>query len=118
MTKNDTPLRLAIDFDGVLHDPTRKVKGHKLGVPIDGAVGAMIDLKRRGYLLVIHSVWADTDQKRSAMSEWCRFFGIPYDFITNVKPVADLYLDDKGYRFRTWDDAMEFIQALHNSARE
>ena len=105
----DTPLRIAVDFDGVLHNPKEKKKGYKMGVPIQGAPLAMNQLHDSGAILVIHSVWADTEQKCQAMAEWCRYFKIPYDFITNKKPICDVYIDDHGYRFENWEDTMKFL---------
>lgn len=109
---DEPPLRLAVDFDGVCHNPDNKLPGYKMGQPIEGAEKAMNRLKNMGYIIVIHSVWADTDQKRQAMSDWLRYFHIPYDFITNVKPICDLYIDNKGYRFENWSDTLEFIKQL------
>ena len=39
------PITIAVDFDGVLHDPKNKLKGYKLGQPIAGAEEAMQQLK-------------------------------------------------------------------------
>lgn len=109
----DTPLRLAVDFDGVVHDPNNKKPNYKLGQPIQGAQEALSQLKKNGALIVIHSVWADTEQKRQAMSEWCRYFNIPYDFITNQKPIADFYIDNHGLRFESWAQTLRDIKTLH-----
>lgn len=106
---SDTPLRLAIDFDNTIHDVNNVPKGHKLGQPIPGARVVLNKLKKDGAIIVIHTVWGDTDQKREAISKWCRYFGIPYDFITNQKPVADYYIDNNGYRFENWKDTLEFL---------
>jgi hypothetical protein len=108
----DIPLRLAVDFDGVLHDPLNKKKGYKLGQPIPGAPGALQRLKQGGAIIVIHTVWGDTDQKRKAIADWCDYFKIPFDFITNVKPICDLYIDDHGYRFEDWEQTLGFISRL------
>lgn len=106
---SDTPFRLAIDFDSVIHDPNNVEKGYKMGKPIVGAQEALQGLHRSGAIIVIHSVWADSEKKRMAMAEWCHFFDIPYDFITNTKPVADVYIDDHGYRFENWSDTLKFL---------
>jgi len=107
------PLRLAVDFDGVCHDPFNKKQGYKLGQPILGAQEALTQLRRDGAIIVIHSVWADTQQRCQAMSEWCRYFNIPYDFITNQKPEADCYIDDKGYHFTDWSSTLDYLRTLH-----
>jgi hypothetical protein len=106
------PLRLAVDFDGVCHDPTNKLPGYKLGQPIKGAQEALQGLKKEGAIIVIHSVWADTEQKCEAISKWCRFFDIPYDFITNQKPVADAYIDNLAIRFYNWNQTIKDIKDL------
>lgn len=108
----DTPLRLAIDYDDTLMDTKNVPKGYKLGQPIPGAVKAMQQLKSQGAILVIHSVWANTEQKCQAMAEWCQYFDIPYDFITNKKPICDAYIDNLGYRFENWGDTLEFVSKL------
>lgn len=105
------PLRLAIDFNGVIEDPDNKEKGYKMGKPIAGAVEALQELKTRGNIIVIHSIWADSEKKVQAMGEWCRYFSIPYDFITNKKPNCDVYLDNKAIRFEDWDQALRDIKA-------
>lgn len=107
--QEERPLLLAVDFDGVLHDTNNKKKGYRLGVPIKGAVEAMQKLKREGAIITIHSVWADTEQKCQAMSKWCRYFDIPYDFITNQKPISDHYIDDHGYKFESWEQTLADI---------
>ena len=106
------PLRIAVDFDGVLHDPLNVKPGYKMGIPIKGAVESLNKLKAEGAIIVIHTVWGDTDQKRLAISQWCRYFNIPYDFITNVKPKASVYIDNNGYRFQNWEDTLNFISTL------
>lgn len=103
------PLRLAIDFDGVIHDPTNVKKGYKLGVPIEGAHKALWELKHDGAIIVIHSVWANTEAGQRAIADWCNYFKFPYDFVTNIKPDADIYIDNKGYRFENWKDTLNFI---------
>lgn len=107
--QEDRPLLIACDFDGVVHDPAKVKPGYKLGVPIEGANEALHKLKREGAIITIHSVWADTQQRCEAISKWCRYFDIPYDFITNIKPVADFYIDDHGLHFQDWDQTLEEI---------
>lgn len=106
------PLRLAVDFDGVVHDPNNKIPGYKLGQPITNARASLEMLKNGGAIIVIHSVWADTEKSVQAIADWCTYFKIPFDFITNQKPDADLYIDDKGYRFENWTDTLRFIKSL------
>jgi hypothetical protein len=110
----DKPLLLSVDFDGVIHDPNNRETGYKLGKPINNAAQSMQTYKNEGAIITINSVWANTDQKCHAISEWCRYFGIPYDFITNKKPIADFYIDDNALRFESWDQTMKDISRLRN----
>lgn len=105
----ETPLRLAVDFDGVIHDPTQVAVGYKMGIPIRGSSEALWKLKNQGAIIVIHSVWADTEQKCEAMAKWCQHFKIPYDFITNKKPLCDYYIDDHGLKFESWAQVLDTI---------
>lgn len=114
MNGQKKPLVIAVDFDGVIHNPNDRLPGYKLGQPMSGANKALYQLKRDGAVIVILTVWADTQPKRDAISKWCRHFDIPYDVITNVKGNADIYIDDKGYRFENWNDTLKFIETLEN----
>jgi hypothetical protein len=106
----ETPLRLACDFDGVCHDPSNIKPGYKMGVPIDGAFEALWKLKNDGAIIVIHSIWADTQKKREAMSAWLNYFKMPYDFITNIKPDCDFFIDDKSIHHVSWSQTLQEIK--------
>ena len=90
---------LAIDFDGVIIDPNNRKPGRRMGEPVEGAVQAITALKRAGHTIIIHTVRGD---RPSHVAEWLDYFMIPYDLITDVKPDAGLYLDDKAVRFAAW----------------
>lgn len=105
----DKPLRLAVDFDSVIHDPFNVPKGYKLGQPVEGAVKALQGLKRQGAIIVIHSVWAATEKQCEAISKWCRYFDVPYDFITNQKPDCDFYIDDRAIHHTSWQNTLQEI---------
>ena len=46
------------------------------------------------------------------VSEWLNKHGVLYCIseITSEKPRAILYIDDNGYRFNNWDNALNFIK--------
>lgn len=102
---------LAIDFDETLHNPYDKEPGYKLGKPIWGAVDAMIDLKRAGHQLIIHTVWASSQFRKAALVDWLEYFSVPFDNVTNIKPDADIYIDNKGYHFTNWEDTMQYLSS-------
>lgn len=94
---------LAIDFDNVVHDQKHPLPGGRMGAPIEGAADAMYDLKQQGHKLIIHSVGGGNSKY---ISDWLEYYEIPYDLITNIKPNADYYLDDKAVHFDNWDQAL------------
>lgn len=96
-------LVLAIDFDGVIHDHKHPVPGRKMGPPIEGAKDALVHLKAQGHRIIVFSVWGD---RPTVIHDWMTYWGIPYDDITNVKPNADAYIDDKAIPFTSWADLL------------
>ena len=90
---------IALDFDGVIHDPTNRKPGRRMGEPIEGAVRAITALKQAGHTIIIHTVRGD---RPTHVAEWLDYFKIPYDMITDTKPDAAVYLDDRGVRFTAW----------------
>lgn len=99
---------VAVDFDGVVHDHKNKPIHSKMGPPIEGAFHALQRL-RNGYKIVIFCVWASDPEKREVIAGWLRSYGMPFDEITNIKPHAEFYIDDKAVRFTTWDEVLDFV---------
>jgi hypothetical protein len=93
-----TKPNLAIDFDGTIHDVNNPVKGRKMGPPILGSREALTQLQGR-YRLVIHTVWGN---KPGPIEDWLKYWEIPFDEVTNLKPQAEFYIDDKAIRFTDW----------------
>lgn len=100
----------------MIHDPHNKRPGYKLGQPIEGAVKALTILERAGHTIIIHTVWAANDHSIKTIKDWLSYFKIPYHEVTNIKPQADVYIDDKAIRFYDWYKALEDIDLIgHNS---
>lgn len=101
---------LAIDFDGVIHDFKHPIKGRRMGAPILGTKEALQDFKKRGHTIIVHTVWGD-EKGQKTIGDFMKYYGIPYDSITNIKPQADFYIDDKAIRFQDWDSMMSYIKS-------
>jgi hypothetical protein len=108
-------MKIAIDFDSTIHNPFNKLKGYKMGQPIAGAVEAIQGLHKAGHTIIIFPVWADTEQKRQAIVDWLTYFKIPFDDVTSTKPDADVYIDDRAYRFENWQDTVDFVSLLQST---
>lgn len=76
-----------------------------MGPPMPGAVEALTAMVKAGHKIIIHSCRGD---KRNVIRDWMTFYKVPYHEIhgNKPKPVADIYIDDKGWRFTSWDDQL------------
>lgn len=101
-------MTLAIDFDQVIHDTKNPIPGRRMGGPILGAKEALERLKKRGDTIIVFTVWGG-DAGRKTISDWMNYYQIPFDSITNIKPSADAYIDDKGIRFNNWEEVLRLI---------
>ena len=99
---------LAIDFDGVIHDDKHPVAGKRMGEPMPGAVQAIEDLQDQGHQVIIHTVRGNSPKH---IQEWLDYYGIEVNAITNIKPVADYYIDNHGLHFESWDQVMALLGA-------
>lgn len=76
-----------------------------MGPPMPGAKEALRSLHLDGHHIIIF-----TTIEIGLVREWLRFHGVTnWDSITNSKPEADFYLDDKAVRFTNWPDFIEIV---------
>lgn len=104
---------ICIDFDGVIHQ--RVPQGRTMGPPIEGAKEKINLLKEQGNTIVIYSNRVKDYKDTEHIMQWLDYYEIGFDFISVTKPNADIYIDDKGYRFENWDDTYIFIHELSRS---
>lgn len=76
-----------------------------MGPPIEGAKEALEKFLSLGHEIIVHSVWAH-DEGAKTIEAWMNFYQIPFHHITNIKPKADLYLDDHAQKFISWDQVI------------
>jgi len=105
------PKTICIDFDGPIHDykgweenPTGKFGGLT-----EGAERYICFLKKEGWEIIIFTSRGEIGDIKRFLS----LYGIPWDYmnespynsnINSLKPIADVYLDDRGITFREWND--------------
>ena len=107
---------VAIDFDKTIFKHDKWVGHENYGDIIEGAKGAIDELRRMGFEIMI---WTARNQKEiiiKALEE----HDIYFDYInenpnqppeTNPsKPVADYYIDDRGVRFTNWEEVITEIK--------
>lgn len=100
---------LAIDFDGVIHDYKNPVQGRRMGAPITGTKETLTRLKANGNKIIIHTVWGDEKGKQT-IADFMKYYGLPFDDITNIKPSADFYIDDHGIHFDNWENVLKELK--------
>lgn len=82
---------IAIDFDGTIRDWHTKE-------PIEGSNDVISNLHSAGYDIIIHTANPDTQGIR----QWLKENNFPLLEVTNKKPMATLYIDNRGEKFTTW----------------
>lgn len=102
---------IAIDFDDTIHNTKNRKQGFKMGQPMPGAIQALKELSIDNKI-IIHTIWGGNPEMKRAISGWLDYFDIPYDQITNVKPKADVYIDDKAIHFTNWKETLDKLNDL------
>jgi ABC-type sugar transport system substrate-binding protein len=90
---------LAVDFDGVINTDD---------VLVEGCAAALRQLSKR-YKMVVFTARGDLDMVHAYLVA----NGIRQHFkgITNRKPNAEVYLDDRGLKFTSWEQALVDLYA-------
>jgi len=90
------------DMDGVIceidHDD------YQFRSPIRNTILIMAQLKKTGNIVIIHT--GRHINNLSITKSWLSRNKVKYDLIQFGKPVADLYIDDKGVRFEEWNEKL------------
>tara|TARA_B100000886_G_C20343390_1_gene457597 strand:+ start:381 stop:779 length:399 start_codon:yes stop_codon:yes gene_type:complete len=112
---------IAIDFDGVIHNFDKGWHdGTCYGEPIPGALEAIKNLSQN-YKIIIFTAKAKPNRPLvqgktglTLVEEWLKKYGIfkYVSEITSEKPRAQIYIDDRGYRFINWDKTFHDIKRL------
>lgn len=95
--KVDSSRVIALDFDGVIHNPSGKFG--VMGEPLPHSKAAIDALVDDGWRIIIFTLRA---KNRQHVADWLEFHDIPYHDITDVKPDAAFYVDDKAIRHIDW----------------
>ena len=90
---------VAVDFDGVLHQRSRRFSDQVTGDPVPGAAEGLRRLAER-YDVVIFTARTALDPVR----QWLTAHGMDGFEVTHEKPPAEFYIDDHGLHFTTWAD--------------
>ena len=108
---------ICLDFDGVLHSYKSGWKGADTvsDEPVPGSQNAVRELIEMGYDVAVFSSRSMSREGRLAMIHWLEESGFPAFsdsfYVSEAKPAALLYVDDRGYRFDgSWHDLLYSIE--------
>lgn len=91
---------VAVDFDGVIHLYSKNYHdGTIYDPPVPGSLAGLSYIERLGFQIVIFTARPN----RREIRHWLKKNGFPPYKVTNRKPPAILYIDDKGMRFESWE---------------
>ncbi len=108
---------ICVDVDGVIADYSKGFQGvGKFGDPIPGASTILHKLRLEGWKIIIFTSRGEED----LVAKYLHKHDIPFDEINKNsdshpkmnqgKPVADIYLDDRGLTFRgNWEETYNEI---------
>ena len=102
---------IAIDFDGVIHKYSQGFKGldNAYDEPMEGTFKALTKLKSLGFQLKIMS-----SRPAPVIEEWLEKYGMSelISEVSNHKFPATIYIDDRGFKFESWDQVDEIIEIM------
>ena len=90
---NQNPKTYCMDFDGVLHQHETGQGPGPLGEPLSPGLQMAKRIKAAGHKLVI--LTARPRDQHHTIHGWLKGHGVRADEVTNVKPPAEMYIDDR-----------------------
>ncbi len=102
---------LAVDFDGVIHRYSKGWNGGEIyDPPVKGAPEALRRISRK-FKIVVFTARATTPTRKARVAAYLKKHGISFDEITNRKPPAVAYIDDKAIRFSgSWREILQILE--------
>lgn len=112
-------MRVCIDIDGTVCYTRKPDESYHDVKPIPGAVDHIKRLHKEGHYIILctsrhmktcnNNVGQITAIQGNILIPWLNRYNIPYDELWFGKPLADIYVDDKGHKFTDWERAYTTI---------
>ena len=101
---------LVLDFDGVIHCYSRGwYNGLAYDKPVEGAIESIKSLIEAGYKIVVLTSQTPLGEVRNdSIRKWLKQWGLDLE-VTNIKPMALCYIDDRNLRFTNWADICQYF---------
>jgi uncharacterized HAD superfamily protein len=103
-------MRIAIDIDGTIADTSRGYTptGYILAEPMKGAQEAIAKLLDEGHEVIYYT--ARREQDRTITVMWLKKNNFPACPLEMEKLIADVYIDDRALKFRSWFKTMQILK--------
>jgi hypothetical protein len=111
---------ISLDFDGVICRYPGWTGPRPIGEPVEGAWETVWWLLEQGYEVFIMSARVRDPLGKAGIEQWLREQGFPPLEVTVVKRHADLYVDDRGFRFegpQSWNALRDFLRTNPDPSR-
>jgi phosphoglycolate phosphatase-like HAD superfamily hydrolase len=105
---------VAVDFDKVVHGYSRGWQdGTIYDPPMPGAYEALLQLSMAGWRLVLHTTRVRDAEQVQPLLDWLETngFGDMFAEVTDRKPLAVAYIDDRAIHFENWPQALEELKS-------
>jgi len=106
-------MRYCFDIDGTIAELRKEKQFYSEVKPKPGAVETLKRLNEEGHYIILYTArnmesFSGNLGKINAVQgpllfNWLEKYEIPYDEIYFGKPSADVYIDDKGLKFESWE---------------
>ena len=104
--------KICFDLDGTICENKLGNQSYADLKPLNGAVEVLKDLKEDGHYIIIltarnmktyeNNIGKVIANQSKVVIDWLNKWEVPYDELHFGKPVADIYVDDKGYKLENW----------------
>ena len=112
-------MRIVIDLDGTICSLKESHQQYHELKPLPGAIEKLREMKTAGHYLIIQTARNMATQQSNlgkvmqnigkVTLDWLAQYEVPYDEIYFGKPNAQLYIDDRAFRFTRWSDIDESL---------
>lgn len=99
-------MKLVIDLDGTICTEEKQFS-RSLAKPIKGAINAINNFKKSGYIIIIYS--SRTWMEYEMTVDWLNKNNVIYDQLILGKPQGDYWIDDRALRFSDWESIVSQI---------
>ena len=121
-------MRICIDIDGTICETKSKNQSYSDVNPLPGAIKYIQQLKNEGNTIILYTarnmktcnnnVGKVIANIGMTTLSWLKKHNIPFDEIYFGKPLADVYIDDKGVEYHRWDKTYERLKKIKKENRK